>query len=198
MNNDLQIIEKPDWVSWDDIHEILWEAHAENRAKGVYMRYPSLPGNEIRQRIEGKGKMFVAVEKEKLIGTAALVFKDKSLWCGKGTYGYCCFASVLPSKQGGGVYKALCDHREQLARNAGVDRMLMDTNENNKLECSIVKKAGYKPVGMSFWNDHYNIVFVKWLDGCPFSDFRCYMEFTRNKVVVKTKQFVRSLIKKRS
>ena len=34
-------MEKPDWVSWETIHDVLWEAHAENRKNGVFMRYPS-------------------------------------------------------------------------------------------------------------------------------------------------------------
>lgn len=28
------IQEKPDWVEWDDIHDILYNAHKENRDKG--------------------------------------------------------------------------------------------------------------------------------------------------------------------
>ena len=185
MDSSIRIIEKPDWVSWDDIHEVLWDAHAENREKGVFMRYPSLSGEEIKQRIEGLGKMFVAVEGEKVIGTAALVYKTKSLWCGKGTYGYCCFASILPAYQGKGIYKGLSLQREQEARSNGVTKLIMDTNENNKKELSIVSQAGYKKVGYSFWKDHFNIVCVKWLDKCPYPTWFIIIRFILSKAITK-------------
>ena len=49
MDSSIQIIEKPDWVSWDEIHEVLWKAHENNRENGVFMSYPSLTGDEIKK-----------------------------------------------------------------------------------------------------------------------------------------------------
>ncbi len=198
MDSGIQIMEKPDWVSWETIHDVLWEAHAENRKNGVFMRYPSLSGEEIKRRIDDNGKMFVAIEDGKVIGSAALVYKTKTLWCGKGIYGYCCFASVLPSYQGRGVYKELCIQREQEARDNGIMKLIMDTNENNKKELSIIYQAGYKKVNYVFWKDHFNVVCVKWLDGCPFSQFRCWFEFHKQRCLVKMKHILKSFIKKRN
>ena len=87
----IQIIEKPDWVSWDDIHEVLWKAHASNRANGIAMRKPSLLGNEIKKEIGENGKMFVAIVDGQLAGTAAIVHKEGKMWYNNGTYGYLCF-----------------------------------------------------------------------------------------------------------
>lgn len=42
----IEIVEKPEWVSWDDIHDVVWKAHENNRKKGVIMSYPSLPGEK--------------------------------------------------------------------------------------------------------------------------------------------------------
>ena len=195
MDANIQVLEKPDWISWDDIHEIIWTAHSENRERGVFMRFPSLPGEEIRKKVEENGKMLVAIRDSIIVGTAAIIFKDRSLWCGKGKFGYCCFASVLPSEQGKGIYNRMCIQREELARNVGINRLIMDTNENNTRECSIVKRAGYKAVDYKFYKDHYNVVFVKWLNGCPFSNFRCSFEFARRKAIVKTKIKVKALFK---
>jgi len=47
-DTDLHIIEKPEWVSWDEIHDVLWKAHAENREKGMNMNLPALPAEQIR------------------------------------------------------------------------------------------------------------------------------------------------------
>lgn len=198
MNSDIQIIEKPDWVTWDEIHDVLWMAHAENRNNGVVMRYPSLSGEEIRQKIEGNGKMLVAMDGNKVIGTAAIIVKAYHLWCGKGDYAYCCFASILPEYNGKGIYKALDLKREEFALSMQLTRMLGDTHENNKHRLDIAKKAGYKFIDYKYYRDHYNIVMVKWLHGCPYSEFRCKIEFLKRKLKVKIKQAKKSMLRKQS
>ena len=196
MTNIIQIMEKPDWVSWNDIHDVLWRAHEKNRENGITMRYPSLPGDEIRKRIEGKGKMLIAFEGNKIVGTSAIVFKEQNMWCGKGQYAYCCFDSVVPEKQGKGIYRLLYVQREKEAQLRGMDRMLLDTNETNQREIDVVLRNGFKKVAYRFWKDHYNVVFVKWLDDCPYSDFRCRIEFGLQKLKVKARTLVKSIHKK--
>lgn len=185
MSNIIQIMEKPDWVTWDDIHDVLWRAHERNRENGIIMRYPSLPGNEIRKRIEGKGKMLVAFEGNKIVGTSAIIFKEQNMWCGKGQYAYCCFDSVVPTMQGKGVYRRLCNQREKEARSKGVGRMLLDTNEMNQREIDVVLRNGFKKVAYRFWNDHYNVVFVKWLEKCPYPTWYIKLRFFASKTIIK-------------
>ena len=52
----IQVIEKPDWVSWEVIHQVLWNAHEENRQKGIMMQLPSLSAEELHKYI-GEGKI---------------------------------------------------------------------------------------------------------------------------------------------
>ena len=59
-------------MSWDEIHNVLWEAHEDNRSKGVVMDNNSLPGDKIRDRIGKDGKLFVALDDDKVVGTLAL------------------------------------------------------------------------------------------------------------------------------
>jgi GNAT superfamily N-acetyltransferase len=198
MNQNIQIIEKPEWVSWDEIHNVLWKAHEKNRQNGIIMALPTLPGNLIREKIEGHGKMFVALDGEKVVGTAALAIKQYSLWCGKGSYAYCCFASVLPEYNGKGIYKALDLRREELALSMGLVSMIGDTHENNQHRLDIAKKAGYKFVDYKYYKNHYNVVMVKWLNGCPYSEFRCKIEFHKRKLKVKIKQATKSILRKQS
>ena len=56
MHKAIQIIEKPEWVSWDEIRKVLWESHAENREKGIKNALPSLPSDEIRKKSRRQGK----------------------------------------------------------------------------------------------------------------------------------------------
>lgn len=190
MCESIQIIEKPDWISWDEIHNVLWNAHAENRKKGVVMRFPSLPGDEIRKFIEGRGKLFCAIADGKVVGTGAIVIKKVWLWFTKYPEEFCYlyFASVLPEYMGKGIYKQINVHREQVCREMGINRLLFDTHEKNTHIQNVLKKNGFKPVDYKFYLDHYNIVMIKWLDGCPYSEHRLKYEFFKRKLKVKTKR----------
>ena len=49
----------------------------------------------------------------------------------------------------------------------------------------IAKKTGYKFVDLKICKDHYNIVMVKWLNECPYSNFYCNLQFTLRKAYKK-------------
>lgn len=195
MDNDICIIEKPDWITWDSIHDVIWESHAENRRNGVVMRYPSLPGDEIKEKLGKDGTMLVAIDKEGvLVGTAAMMPKNITVWFGKHVFAYCCFASILPQYNGKGIYKEMCHVQEMMAAERGIDKMLFDTHEKNVQIIRHAIRAGYKFVDFKYYKDHYNVVLVKWLDGCPYSDLRCKFEFMLRKVFVSVKHTLFSIL----
>ena len=171
------IQEKPDWVSWDTIHDVLWTAHASNREKGIYMSYPALPGDQIREMLEGRGKMFVALYEGKVIGTAAIIKKYYSFWCGKGDYAYLCLGSVLPEYNGCGVYKKLCAIRAKVANDMGLKRFILETHEHNSKIIKMKEKVGYFPINLKVGKEQYYIVLVKWIDNPPYSRFYCKILF---------------------
>lgn len=176
---DVELLEKPDWISWDDIHEVLWKAHEENREKGMNMAFPALSGEKILENLEkNQGKMIVALnDNNNVIATAAIKVKRANLWCGNGDYAYLCFASILPEYRGKGIYQSLTAYREKEAAKMGLNRILFDTHEHNLHVIDVNSRHGFKPVDVSVWKDHYNVVMVKWLDGCPYSDWYCKFQF---------------------
>lgn len=178
-SNNIEILERPDWVSWDDIHDVLWKAHAMNREKGINMAFPALPGDKICEMIEGgNGKMFVAVDKNTVVGTGAVIKKKHNLWCGKGEYGYLCFASVLPNYSSMGIYKQLREYIERETCKMGIDKVLFETHEGNGRMLRINSRNDYKMVDFKVTStDHYNVLMVKWLDGCPYSDLYVKWQF---------------------
>lgn len=174
----IQIIEKPDWVSWDDIHNVLWEAHEENRRRGINMRYPTLSGNDIMARVTDSGKMYVAVDNNKIIGTTAFTIKNLDLWCGKGNYAYLCFSSILPEYRGQGIYKKIMIFVENEIYKNGLSRIMFDTHEQNSRMTEISLRQGYQRISYRHYCNHYNIVFVKWLTGgCPYSKIYCKLRY---------------------
>ena len=44
------------------------------------MSYPSLSGEELKNKIGDHGKMFLAVEDNKVVGTLALIVKSGKKW----------------------------------------------------------------------------------------------------------------------
>lgn len=193
MKSNIQIVEKPEWVTWEVIHEVLWEAHQDNRDHGVVMTLPSIPAEELKNKFGEQDEILVALDGEKVVGTAAIRVRRFPYWCSgeDDRYAYICFASVLPEYSGMGIYKALDMRREALAREMGLVKLLGDTHEDNQHLLRIKKKTGYKFVGYKHFSDHYNVVFVKWLDGCPYSPLRCKFEFQKSCLLVKLKVFLR-------
>ena len=187
MNSEIQVTERPEWVSWDEIHEVLWKAHEQNRKKGVIMSYPSLSGEEIRNKIGNNGRMFVAIESKKVIGTLALIIKTGKRWYNTGQYGYLCFGAVLPEYSGKGVYRSLYQLAETTAKQMGLSVLTRDTNENNARMLKITKQEGYYFVECKAYKDHFNIVRAKWLNNCPFSTLYIKTRFNISKIYVKAR-----------
>ena len=161
------IKEKPDSISWDSIHELLWLSHADNRKKGIYMKYPTLSGPEIEKRIKtGKGKMLVALDGSKLIGSSAILYKKIGLWCGglEDVYGYSCFIGILPEYRGRGIYKELQLAIEKCAEENGVDKICFDTNKDNRSVIRMALSNGYRKIDYKLYPDHQSVILVKWLN----------------------------------
>lgn len=185
MNSEIRYIEKPEWVSWDEIHNVLVNAHAQNRANGIYMRKPTLPGEEIAKEIGNDGKMFVAMDGEHVVGTLALLIKIGKRWYNTGKYGYLCYGAVLPEYGGKGIYRSLYQLAETFAKQLGLKVLTRDTNEKNARMLKITKQEGYHFVEYKVCKDHFNIVRVKWLDKCPYPSWYIKLRFLISKFSIK-------------
>lgn len=179
MDSNIQIIEKPDWVSWDDIKQCLYEAHASNRAKGINMAHYQWPVEKIKDYIGENGLVLVALDEKKLVGTACLKENYGEMWYNKGRYAYLCFDAVLPEYAGRGIFKELDQQRESYAKSRNYKIAIIDTHEKNEHRLIIAQKSGYRLVRYfrASSGDHYSVMATKWLDGCPYSNLYCKMKF---------------------
>lgn len=187
MNSKIQIVKKPDWVSWDEIHLVLFKAHASNREHGINMRKPSLPGDQIASEIGNDGIMFVALDDQNVVGTLAIIKMTGKKWYCSGEYGYLCFGAVLPEYGGKGVYRSLYHDVEETAKQLGLSVLTRDTNEKNARMLKITKKEGYHFVDYKGCRDHYNIVRAKWLVSCPFPTWYIRVRFLLSKLYMKAR-----------
>lgn len=179
MESNIQIVEKPDWITWDDIRQCLFEAHAENRAKGINMAHYQWPVERIKDSLGEKGVVLVALDGKRLVGTAAIGDKIGKTWYANGPYAYICFDAVLPEYSGKGIFKLLDSKREQLAIEFGYKILVFDTHQKNVHRQQIALKNGFRLVRFfrASSKDHYSVVMAKWLDGCPYSRMYCWIEY---------------------
>ena len=187
-DSSIQIIEKPEWVSWDDIKQCLYEAHSVNRAKGISMAHYQWPAEKIQDSLGENGFMLVALDGDKLVGTAGIGEKYGNIWYANGRYAYECYAGVLPDYAGKGIYKMLEIRREEKAKEEGYDVLIFDTHSKNTHRIEIALKNGFRLVRFfrAASKDHYSVVMAKWLDGCPYSKAYCWWKYYCSLVKAKT------------
>ena len=191
MEEKIAIVPKPSTVSWETISQVLRTAHQKNVEDGVFMPFPFLEPEEIREKIESKnGVMFVAMADGQLVGTGAVFILNKDFWCGKGQYGYHCFDAVLPEYAGKGVYKAIAAKQEAYVKSHDVDRIFFDTHEKNRRMIEMSRKSGYEYIEYRIRKDHNSVLMVKWLGKSPYSHFSCQMSFLRLKYIKKIKHLL--------
>lgn len=165
---------RPETVSWEEISQVLRKAHRDNMQRGVHMTYPNLPPKQLWEKTEGRGgTLFVAIDGDCVVGTAAVVRIEKAIWCWNGAYAYCFLDAVLPDYTGQGVFKQLAQVQEQWAREAGISHLLLDTNVRNRHMLRVCRKSGWHAVDYRIHKGYSSVMLVKWLDGCPFSRLYC-------------------------
>ena len=131
------------------------------------------------------GKMFIALDGDTVVGTLALIKRSGKKWYCNGNYGYLCFGAVLSEYSGKGIYRALYQKAEAKAKQMELIVLTRDTNEHNARMLKISVQEGYYFVGYKACKDHFNIVRVKWLNGCPFSSRYIKIRFLLSKFHIK-------------
>jgi GNAT superfamily N-acetyltransferase len=186
MTASVQIVEKPDWVTWEDIRQCLYDAHIVNREKGISMARYQRPSEEIKKFVGDNGTVLVALDGKKVVGTATVIERNKETWYVHGRYAYLGLAGVIPSFHNKGIYRELTKRRELIAEKMGLRVLLFDTHHLNTRIQETAKRNGYRYVAYTHPNNHYNVVMAKWLDGCPSSSFYCMLRFYWSKLKLIT------------
>ena len=130
---------------------------------------------------------FVAMKEGKLIGTASLKIKTVKQWWVKGDVAYPFADAIIPEYRGTDVFMELQKLRGKCIKELGINILMFDTEENNKLVQKYNIKMGAKRIKLyaSSKTWYYSVVMVKWLDGCPYSDWYCKFRFNLSKLLVR-------------
>jgi len=189
----IQIIEKPEWVSWDDIRQCLYEAHAPNREKGINMTHYLWPAEKIKESLGEHGVMLVALDGGKVVGTAAFAERTQKRWYTDGScYAFLCFDSVIPYYTGKGIFGLLDKKREEKAKEYGYNVLIFDTHSKNAHRIDIALRNGFRLVRFfrASSNDHYSVIMAKWLRGKSYSHGYCVYRYQISKWKTLVKSFL--------
>ena len=170
---EIKVMVKPDWVSWDDIHELLLSAHKKNIEKGVVMNTTTMSGAELKEYIGDQGRCFVALCGDKLVGTTSVKIGFGNRWFDKGKkIAKGTMSAILKQYQGLGLLEEMNELRDKFVEENGVEILESDTAEENVMMRKILAKKGFKEVRFfpASHQNHYSVQFAKWLYGSPFTD----------------------------
>ena len=170
---EIRIMQKPDSVSYDDIHDLLLAAHKKNIEKGIVLQYAQMSGDEIKEKLGEEGRCWVAFCGDQLVGTTSVTFFQGNGWWDRGKkVAHGCFTGILGKYQGIGILEDLNALKYEYIKERGADMNQGDTAEDNYTMLKVLHKQGYKTV--SYFapenTDHYSVRVVKWLNECPYSD----------------------------
>ena len=171
--NEIRIMPKPDWISWDEIQNCIYIAQQTNVKKGFDMIFGHYTGEELKNEI-GDGYCFVALDQNnKVVGTLSLIVSSIKLWWHKGQAGLHCYEGILPEYRGSDVYFGLHDIIEEKEKKLGLKVIWATTAEQNKVIINLANKTGWKKVQFAALpkrGKYFSVMLAKWVDGCPHSD----------------------------
>lgn len=186
--SDIQFMEKPDWVSWDDIRECIHASHKTNKKKGFEMENTNITTEHLIEKMKN-AFCIIALSNDKVVGTCFVRLEKKKKWWVRGLVAYYLGDAILPEYRGTDVYFGINEIRDRIVRESGVKIHQFNTACQNKAVIKINKLYGYKLVQFSPTGkgcNYYSVTMVRWDDGCPFPDWFLKFMFNLSKIVSKT------------
>ena len=144
MSSEIIVMEKPDSVSWDSIHDVMWSAHESTRKDGINYPQAEMTGNEIKEFIEGhNGHCVVAMDKDVVVGTMSYYITDVNTKLFKGKFLMLALAGNSPEYKGRGVFSKIYNECYNFAKANGLEGILFGTAEKNHTMRKIFEKKGF-------------------------------------------------------
>lgn len=186
--SEIRFMEKPDWVSWEEVCDCIHKANTVNDKKGFHMLFSDVKPEVIKEDLKD-GKCFVALYDNTVVGTTSFAIHNLRKWylCGKVIY--YCYDGILPEYRGTDVYFGLCELKEKEVKETGIRIHQFHTAEHNNVVRKINLKYGYKHVLFKptlKGANYYSVNMMRWDDGCPFPDWFLKFMFNLSKFISKT------------
>lgn len=186
----VEILPKPEYVSWDEIHNVIYKAHENNRKNGVDIQNAHLSGKQLKDSLGDDGMCFVAIDRDKVIATCSAAFRTLNTWYAhRQKFGYGTLDAVLPEYSGRHIFSHLANVREEFINNKDCVGIYMHIAEGNIIRRQIAQKEGFFQVsiGRTTYNPHNYLVYVKWLKKRPYPICYIRLRFFLSWLILKIK-----------
>jgi len=181
----IRIIEKPEEISWDTIHDVLQKAHQVHFDAGIVMYTATLTAEELEKRVVGSnGKCYVAMDDDTVVGTLSFIHKHFQRWYCQGESAELTLQGVLPSYQGRHIGTNMIKMCEKEIRKQEINTICFDTAEQNTIRIKMALKDQYRLVDYHYNNGHFSVELMKWMDQCPFSRIYCMLRYVLKRMKV--------------
>ncbi len=177
--DDIVVMPKPDWVSWDEIHEVLESAHKVNQKRGFKMINGDLSGERLQHKV-GKGICVVAMDGDKVVGTQSVSLFDGNKWWSKGQLvAHYCLTGILKRYQGCGIKEMLDEECGKFVKQSEPDILQGNTAEHNKVVRDAAHKAGFIDLQCVTFKktDYYSVFFARWEKKSPYPLWYCHLRY---------------------
>ncbi len=186
---EIRVLEKPEWVSWEEVATCIHIGQATNISEGFDQTFGHITAMELSRAVNG-GHCWVALNNDnKVVGTLSLTISKIKYWWYKGEAGLYCYETILPEyRHDSRVYFGLHGKIEAAVKQAGLKLVWATTAEQNKKMQSINKLKKWKIVQYSPSgppSNYYSVIMAKWINGCPYSDKKISFMFNFSKIVVR-------------
>ncbi len=181
---EIQIIPKPDYISWEDIRKVIQEANIVHQKNGFVMGSSKISAEQLEKRVMN-GFTVVALDDGKLFGTASVAFTIGEDWFNKGKKtAFWRLSAVLTNYQGQGWGKAMDIKRFDASIEHDAEIFVGSTSVKNKIQRHLFKKEGWKEMRYNAYpgTDYYSVVAAKWANGCPYSNWYLNLRFFLSKI----------------
>lgn len=167
--NNLVIIPKPDYISYEEITELLHAAYSERVAQGLYYPAAMQTAQQTRKRV-GDGVCLVALMDKKLVGTITYkLFKKPNKTVLKKDKSYCIISQFAthPNLRNQGIGTKLWEHVKNIASNDELDAIYLDTAEPTKKLIDWYLHLGCEKVGYISHphTNYFSVVLRKRING---------------------------------
>lgn len=167
-----RIIEKPDFISYEQIQALLTRSHSTNADRNLLYATANQTTEQLIKKIQG-GVCFVALleDSDQLIGTVSVTPIRQNYWYNHGPAALVKLMGVDPDFRGMRISSALLETCMAYAEAQGFPVMVTDSAEQNTAIRHLFTGYGFRIVDYCLYaaNNFYSTVYAYWFDGCPYS-----------------------------
>jgi len=193
MKNEIRFLKKPNNISFDSIHQVLWAAHESTRAKGMQFNTAEMSGQELEKYINAhNATCYVAMIGNKIVGTNTCYLNRVNNGPIQGLFVKEVLVGVLPEYKGQGIYSKLYELAVDYAKENNTDGLMTTTFAKNKKMQQIKKKQGFIYTRHFINNGHFSVGGYLCFNGLPRSKTYYKLYFLKR----KAKSYCKLLINK--